>query len=171
MKRNIFAFILLSMFFYNLNVDAQIIRTINGITLGKSTRRDVIRQFNHLGVYYQTEDGGLGISGYGSFYFGQTEWQRVRYNFYRNIVYQICYEKIGYAAEGSTIVLEYAAIRDFLMKKYQRYYKPIWPNDLSFSDGRTNLHLGGGKPGVKQELYIWYTDAALVKKHNNDLGF
>ena len=168
MKKLILLFVLLLV---TLTIGAQITRTINGITLGKSTRQDVICYLNKKGISYRTEDGGLGVAGYGSFIFGNTEWQRFQCNFYNNIVYQICCEKRGLASEGSTIVLEYSAIRKILMEKYAHYYKPILPNDASFSDGKTNLHLGGGRPGAQQELYIMYTDAVLVKKHNEDMGF
>ena len=161
----LFFFLLLS-----CSMEAQITRTINGITLGKSTRQDVIRFLQKNNTNYQTVEGGSAIAGYGLLYFGQTEWNKVCFRFYKNLVFQICYEKRGLASEGSTIVLEYAAIRQILMKKYSRYYHPF-PGSTSFSDGKTNLHLGGGTPGTTQEMYIWYTDAALVKKHNNDLGF
>ncbi len=168
MKKSV---LFLFVFFLSFTLEAQITRTINGITLGKSSRQDVISMLGRQGVNYRTENGGLGIAAYGSFVFGQTEWQRVCYNFYNNIVYQICYEKRGNASENSTITLEYSAIRENLMRKYARYYSPLFPNDATFTDGRTNIHLGGGRPTIQQELYIWYTDAVLVKKHNEVFGF
>lgn len=88
MKR--FIYLLIGLFLC-IFANAQIERTIDGITLGVSTRQDVLNHIKTLKLPY--EEKGDDISYIGDVTYANINWYGMNYHFYKNVVSKITFSK------------------------------------------------------------------------------
>lgn len=157
----------------NSNSHKGINRNLDGATLGKTTKQEIINQVKSNHLSYQLDENGKCVVVLGDYSFGGVSWHSIKYRFYNNILWQVVFSKTGNGPSGSTIVFDYSNLRSGLLRKYKEYYSPIFADDLSFSDGNTYIAVFGGKPEVDQKLQLRYSDASIQKiinaSHKTDL--
>lgn len=140
-------------------------RSVDGITLGKSTKQDVIAHLKSKNMPYKFIEGNSVIMSFKDNSFGGVMWFAIYYRFCKNIVYKITYSKYANNSDvfNSNIDSEFSALNNSLYNKYKSYkaeetYKRLLSNTILFDDGITEIEIGKGYYQGSYLLNLVYTD-------------
>ena len=140
-------------------------KVIDGITLGVSTKQDVIAHLKRRNMPYKYIEAGNVIMSFKDNVFGGVMWFAIYYRFSKNIVYKITYSKHANNDDvfNSNIDSEFSALSSSLYNKYKSYkavetYKRLLSNTVLFDDGKTEIELGKGFYEGSYLLNLIYTD-------------
>lgn len=146
-------------------------RIVDGITLGKTTKQEVISILKKKGMKYSLQNiNGIPIIEIDEYNtFGGNSWQHIFYYLYNNIVFQIDFSKeIKNGGDKTSIDLEYSNIEMSLIKKYgeyrekgssdQDYYTTV------FNDKLTEVRMAKGNYQGYYHFSLSYCDLELYKK-------
>ena len=140
----------------------RISRDVDGITLGLSTKQDVIRQLKNRGRKYDINepiDDYTVIISNGKATFQGVTWAAIAYKILNNKVYQISFLGRGGDDAGSTNdVVDYVKLRDYYASIYGKYHKSYTEGE-HFSDKITYIFITGAKP--QKELVLTFADVKI----------
>lgn len=147
------------------NKNIRINRFINGISLGNSTKQDVIKLLNSNGREYEISEHEITgnfdkitmiySNGY-IHYYGVT-WDALAYKLFKNTVYQVSFIKRGDNNNESSNVLDFVKLRDYFLDIYGNYHQSS-PEGVFFSDKVTSLFVHGGDSQKRKALFLDYFD-------------
>ena len=145
------------------NKNIRIKRFINGISLGISTKQDVIKQLNNNGreyeVYEPIKDYTVIISNGNIHLYGVT-WEAIAYKLFKSIVYQISFLKSGDNDNESGNVIDFVKLRDYFISIYGNYHESL-PEGEHFSDKNTYLFIVGGDAKIRKDLSLHFADVKV----------
>ena len=158
------------MLFISLFAGAQIRRNIDGIELGKSTKKDVIRYAREKGFSCKFFDGGNRVclqEDYNSVYFAGKNWTYVNYILYNDVVYQISYVM----ANAGDLVRDYHKYDDDfkelqrnIIQKYSQSKKQELKHDIyKIKDKKTQIEIELSHK-KRNALILRYYDISLSVK-------
>ena len=140
-------------------VDAQIRRTIDGVTLNKTTKQEIVSMFKRNHKSFQIKDNGQTVRSSETVTFAGITWDEVCYVFINEKVWKIVYLKSGRDNYREFLSDGYY-LKQNLFNKYRKYYIPN--SDTDFSDGRTHIFFffitSKDSPGLGIQ---YYTDETL----------
>ena len=165
--------IALLMFIFVSNIsEAQIKRNIDGVTLGVSTKQNVITHLKKKNLPYKYIEGGDVIMSFKDNTFGGVMWFAIYYRFHKNIVYKITYSKYANNSDvfNSSIDSEFSNLKSSLLRKYRPYitdskYERLLSNTILFHDRTTEIELGKGYYEGSYLLNLIKTDTHLQGKN------
>ena len=149
----------------------QIRRNLDGVTLGKTTKQEVVDYFRNKGIPYSFSKIGTynAVSSKDGRAFGGVSWQFNDYVLYNNIVFQVIYTKMsgsGLTITKEEIDLEFNSLFLSLKRKYGSYFKSSKSNKdtKEFSDSSVSISLRRGYYQGHYMFSIEYTDRNLMEK-------
>ena len=171
------AIILLVLIFATLSVGAQIKRNIDGVVLGKTTKKEVKSNLSKKRYYYEEKEDGNAILSENETSFGGVLWDGTYYCFHKDTLYRVTYTKIVKGKEKE-LRAKYKELRTAYYKKYVKRTPKDNSNDYSpetmIKDKSTFIKLSimhhNKTPRIKL-LKLSYIDTKLenkVKKQNID---
>ena len=141
----------------------RIIRVIEGITLGSSTKEDIIKQLKNKGRKYDISEDSNNftvIISNGMIIYQNVAWSAIAYKLFNNIVYQISFLGSGNSAGSAKDVMEYVKLRDYYVSIYGKYHQSM-PEGEHFEDKVTLLFIIGAEP--HKELSLHFADAKIYQ--------
>lgn len=146
-------------------------RTVDGITLGISTKQDVIAHLKSKNMPYKFIEGNNVLLSFKDNSFGGVMWFAIYYRFSKNIVYKITYSKYANNNDvfNTNIDSEFSALKNSLYDKYKPYkteetYKRLLSNTILFDDAKTEIEIGKGYYQGSYLLNLVYTDLYYQNK-------
>lgn len=161
--------LLLLLTILSLTSFGQIKRNVDGITLGKTSKQEVVNYFKNRGIPYTFGNIGAynSVSSKEGRAFGGVSWQFNDYVLHNNIVFQVLYTKMsGDYITKEEIDLEFKSLFLSLQRKYGSYFKKSKSdNDTkTFSDSSIEIALRRGYYQNHYMFSIEYTDINLMHK-------
>ena len=135
-----------------LNSKTSINNHIWGITLGKSTKEDVLNYLDNQKIWHQELKNGSITQGYKDFEFAGVYWNYVYYYYVNDKVYKITFI---YRPEGSANS-DYIKLKNMLTAKYalSKNFKKESPLSFSIKDSNTLIEIND----KYDELILKYID-------------
>lgn len=171
MKKILFS--LLICLFANLTISAQIQRTFFGLTLGVSTKNDVIRYFRENGLAYKREGDAYLVQ---KKEWGGHTWSLVSLHFFDNKFYSVHFFDGEMNTAKATLETLWDKYSNSLYSKYSQYYvnEQSQSNLSVYSDKATTMSARFEKNSEGYVvLSIMYADINLLlkkrDKENSDL--
>lgn len=164
MKKIVIIFLL---FITSLCSYGQIKRNIDGITLGKSTKQEIVNYLKKRKIPYSFEKVGVynAILCNTTRNFGGVSWSSTIYILYDNLVFKVSYSSSDYDMLKEEMDLSFGSLSMALQRKYSQYKIASSDRDnIDYQDSHIKITLSRGYIENHYTFGIAYADLQLMEK-------
>lgn len=154
---------LLICFCANLTISAQIQRTFFGLTLGVSTRSDVVKFYKEHNVTFDENNENNYVP---NLQFGGHKWANVYFQVSDNKLYGVSFLDNELNNTQETLKITWDNLSNALYSKYSQYYNNYvsTPDKTVYMDGNTMIYISIGETMGFSTLGLLYIDQKELNK-------